>query len=101
MGSSKRCAMAELNPKATLHCELVFEGAWPTSVAFLGSGRRLAAGNRDGTLLVWELPEQPTKDSVPPTRKLEGHTNGINRLVATDDGTLLVSVSHDKSVRLW
>jgi len=94
--------MAELNPtKATLHCELVFEGAWTTSVAFLGSGRRLAAGNREGVLLVWDLPEQATKESPPPVRKLEGHTNIINRLVATDDGKTLLSASHDRSVRLW
>jgi WD40 repeat protein len=94
--------MAEFNPKkATLHCELLFEGAWPTSVAFLDSGRRLAAGNRDGVLLLWDLPEQPTKEAPAPVRKLEGHTNAINRLVATDDGKLLISVSHDRSVRLW
>jgi WD40 repeat protein len=94
--------MPDLNPmKAALHCELVFEGAWTTSVAFLGSGRRLAAGNRDGMLLVWDLPEQPTKEPPAPTRKLEGHTNTINRLVASDDGKLLISASHDKSVRLW
>lgn len=92
--------MAELNLKATLHCELVFEGAWTTSVAFLGSGK-LAAGNRDGTLLVWDLPEQPSKEPTLPTRKLDGHTNAINRLVATDDGKLLLSASHDRSVRLW
>ena len=93
--------MPELNPKATLHCELLFEGSWTTSVAFLGSGGRLAAGNREGGLLIWDLPEQPSKESVPPTRKLEGHTNTINRLVATDDGKTLISVSHDRSVRLW
>lgn len=94
--------MAELNPtKSTLHCELVFEGAWTTSVAFLGSGRRLAAANREGVLLIWDLPEQPTKESVLPVRKLDGHTNSINRLVATDDGKLLLSASHDRSVRLW
>jgi WD40 repeat protein len=94
--------MADFNPrKSTLHCELQFEGSWPTSVAFLGPGRRLASGNRDGVILVWDLPEQPTKDFVPPVRKLEGHTNTVNRLVATDDGKTLVSVSHDRSVRLW
>src|SRR5258706_280644 len=69
--------MPELHPeKFTLHCELVFEGSWPSSVAFLGSGRRLAAGNRDwvrclglsrdqkrlitgddsGLVCVWDLP---------------------------------------------
>ena len=47
-------------------CQLAFEGAWPTSVAFLGSHRRLVAGNRDGQLYLWQLPNDPasvaTKD---------------------------------------
>lgn len=94
--------MAEFNPqKSALHCELVFEGSWPTSVAFLAGGRKIAAGNRDGVLLLWDLPEQSTKDAPPPVRKLEGHTNGITRLVAAADGTTLVSASLDRSVRLW
>ena len=94
--------MAEFTPKnATPHCELVFEGDWPTSVAFLGSGQRLAAGNRDGVLLVWDLPEQPAKEPPPPVRQLVGHANGINRLAVTDDGKTLISASHDRSVRLW
>jgi len=94
--------MAEFNPKSlTPHCELVFEGDWPTSVAFLGSGQRLAAGNRDGVLLVWDLPEQPAKEPPLPVRQLIGHANGINRLAVTDDGKTLISASHDRSVRLW
>lgn len=94
--------MADLNPKKnTLHCELVFEGAWPTSVAFLGSGQKIAAGNRDGLLLAWDLPDKPTKENVLPARKLEGHTNGVTRLVASDDGKVLISASFDKSMRIW
>lgn len=95
-------------------CKLTFEGAWPTSVAFLGSHRRLAAGNRDGQLYVWELPGDPAavsqqdekkKDEAPvgpaPAISLEGHTNGITRLRAADDGKTLISASQDHSVRIW
>ena len=101
------------NPaKPKLRYQLIFEGSWPTSVAFLGSGRRLAAGNQLGQIFVWELPEKPPefkplmKDdrqapNVWPSRRLDGHTNEISRLVATPDGKFLASASYDKSVRLW
>ncbi|MFN4258001.1 MAG: WD40 repeat domain-containing protein [Gemmataceae bacterium] len=95
--------MAELRPgKATLMWELPFEGAgiWPTSVAFLGN-RRVAAGNQAGQIFVWELPESPSKELPPPVRRLDGHTNGITRLVATADGKTLASSSLDHTVRIW
>ncbi len=97
--------------------QLKFEGEWPTSVAFLGSGRRLAAGNRAGQIFVWELPDSPPVDSpqdksakkekepappdCPPTRRLDGHTNGISHLRSTADGKLLISAGLDRSLRLW
>lgn len=98
------------NPK--LLWQLTFEGNWPSAVAFLGSGQKLAAANQDGELYVWELPTEapkfePPKNSErkapdqPPVRRLDGHTNGISRLRATRDGKLLVSASLDHSVRLW
>lgn len=102
---------------AKLIWQLAFEGSWPTSVAFLGSGRRLAAGNQLGQLFVWDLPEpgtvapdesdkpsnndEPRAPSVPPVRQLVGHDNGISRLVATRDGAWLVSAGLDRTLRLW
>src|SRR5262249_47861687 len=94
--------MAEFNSqKSVLHCELVFEGAWPTSVAFLAGGRKIAGGTRDGFLLAGARRGDPRRDAPPPVRKLDAPTNGIPRLVATADGTTLISASLDKSVRLW
>jgi WD40 repeat protein len=107
--------MAELKiNKPEYVCKLTFEGAWPTSVAFLGSHRRVAAGNRNGQLYVWELPDDPAtvavknekkKDEAPvgpaPALSLEGHTNGITRLRAHNDGKTLISASLDRSVRIW
>src|SRR5262249_38468763 len=95
-----------------LRYQLVFEGSWPTSVAFLGSGRRLAAGNQLGRIFLWDLPERPPEfkaqakggrqaANVWPVRRLDGHTNEISRLVATPDGKQLVSASYDRTVRLW
>lgn len=101
------------NPaRPKLRYQLVFEGSWPTSVAFLGSGRRLAAGNQLGRIFLWDLPERPPEfkaqakggrqaANVWPVRRLDGHTNEISRLVATPDGKQLVSASYDRTVRLW
>jgi WD40 repeat protein len=83
--------------------QLLFEGAWPMAVAFIGSSRRVAAGNREGQIYLWELPEssEQTPGQAWPARRLDGHTNGISRLAATPDGKWLISASLDKTIRLW
>ncbi len=89
--------------------QLSFEGEWPTSVAFLGDGRQLAAGNRAGQIFIWDLPEEipagaeNEKDppDFAPVRLLQGHTNGISHLRAAPDGSTLVSSSLDHTIRLW
>lgn len=99
------------NPK--LLWQLTFEGNWPSAIAFLGSSRKLVAANQDGQMYVWNLPEQPpekfeveknSERKAPnhaPSRRLEGHTNGVTQLRATRDGKLLISASLDHSVRFW
>lgn len=90
--------------------QLRFEGEWPTTVAFLGDSRKLAAGNRRGEILVWELPEKPPapddkdKKKFPdclPVRLLQGHENGITHLIAADNGNKLISSSLDRTIRIW
>ena len=97
--------------------QLSFEGDWPTSVAFLGDSRKVAAGNRGGQILIWDLPENPpqvaqteqekkdNKEPQPPdfapVRLLEGHTNGITHLRTSPDGKTLISSSLDHTVRVW
>jgi WD40 repeat protein len=83
--------------------QLLFEGAWPMAATFVGSSRRVAAGNRDGQLYVWDLPASPeqTPGQIWPVRRLDGHANGISRLAATADGKLLISASLDHTIRLW
>ncbi|MBI5758339.1 MAG: hypothetical protein HZA46_07470, partial [Planctomycetales bacterium] len=93
--------MAELKPENIRAAwQLPFEGEWPMAVAFLGSHRRLAAANQEGVVLVWDLPETPVAikikddqgkevdgfETPPPARRLDGHKNGVTRLVATPDG---------------
>ena len=88
------------------------EGSWPMAVVFLGSDRRIVAGDRDGRLLVWDLPEpgdappleqqQKTPGAAPaPKQSLVGHTNGITRLATTPDGKTLISASFDRTIRFW
>src|SRR5262245_16721975 len=90
-------------------------GQWPTSVALLGSHQRVAAANQDGTILIWDLPEKPVATKIKldngkeedgfetpsPSRRLQGHTNGITRLLATPDGQTLISASLDRTLRVW
>jgi WD40 repeat protein len=98
--------------KPKIRFQLTFEGSWPTAVAFLGSGRRLAAANQLGQVFVWDLPEAPPKfeakgnkerqaPDVPPVRRLDGHTNEVTRLAVTADGKHLLSASLDHTVRVW
>jgi WD40 repeat protein len=98
--------------KPKIRYQLTFEGSWPTGVAFLGSGRRLAAANQLGQIFVWDLPDTPPKfdakgskerqaPDVPPVRRLDGHQNEVTRLALTPDGKHLVSASLDRTVRVW
>lgn len=92
--------------------QLAFDHDWPTSVAFLDNGQKLAAGNRLGEILLWDLTKQPvaatakksksaTPPDIHPVRKLVGHENGITKLIATPDGTTLISASIDRTIRFW
>ncbi|MFO0880549.1 MAG: WD40 repeat domain-containing protein [Gemmataceae bacterium] len=98
--------------KPQLRYQLLFEGTWPTAVAFVGSGRKLAAANQLGQIFLWDLPAAPPAftpragqerraPDVPPQRRLDGHTNEITHLEYTPIGQRLVSASLDRTVRLW
>lgn len=95
--------------------QLTFEGSWPTAVTFLDSSRSVAAGNQDGLLYVWELPETPPEvpppkreggkkpeaPNVNPIRRLDGHSNAISRLLYDAGRKQLISSSFDHTIRLW
>lgn len=102
--------MAAFQPGKPVHrWQLRFEGDWVTSVAFLGSGNRVAAGNRLGRVFVWDLPvDEPvdgpgseTPRDAAPTLRLDGHSNAITRMVAMPDGKTLFSASMDHTVGVW
>lgn len=90
--------------------QLRYEGEWPTSVLFLEDSRRIAAGNRGGQIVIWELPEDPPppdeKDKkklpdCPPVRLLQGHDNGITHLISANGGKSVISSSLDRTIRIW
>ncbi len=91
--------------------QLSFEGDWPTSVTFLANGRQLAAANRGGQIYLWDLPDKPpepeaeakdpTPPNHPPSKRLDGHENGVSHLLAAPDGQTLISSSLDHSIRVW
>lgn len=95
--------------------ELTFEGSWPTAVSFLDSSRRVVAGNQDGSLYGWNLPEtppdvtaparegdkKPAAPNVPPEHRYDGHTNVITRLLYDSQRKLLISSSFDHTIRYW
>lgn len=99
--------------KPTLLWDFVFEGSWPMAATFVGPTRKVVAGNQLGQIFVWEVPEAPSEVSadekkdgkqapnLAPVRRLDGHTNGITRLLSTPDGKYVISASLDRTIRLW
>jgi len=78
-----------------------WDADWVTAVAFLGETRRLAAGNKLGQILIFDIPDKAGGPFPPPLRRLDGHTNMISGLAASPDGRWLYSASYDHTVRVW
>ncbi len=93
-------AQAQSFDKAALAWTLPWDADWVTAVAFVGPNR-LAAGNNLGEILVWELPDKPGGPAPLPVRRLVGHTNVVNRLLAAPDQKTLLSASNDRTIGVW
>jgi len=92
---------AQATDKAGQLWTLPWDADWVTAVCYL-SPTRVAAGNNLGQIVVWDLPDMKSDGPAPlPARRLDGHTNTINRLLATADGRWLISASNDHTIRLW
>ncbi len=77
-------------PQAIGHGDVV------TCLAFDPTGRVLASGSADATIILWDPPGfQPRP--VP----LRGHTRGIRTLAFSPDGTRLASGGADGSLFIW
>jgi len=85
---------------AKLLCTLPWDADWVTAVSFVGNDR-VAAGNKQGSILVWNLPASDSEKAPPPARLLAGHTNEITRLLTTPDQKTLISSSLDRTIKYW
>jgi WD40 repeat protein len=80
---------------------LTWDEDWVTAVTFVGKSRRVIAGNKQGHLVAWDVPEKAGSPLPPPVRRFDGHTNQITALATTPDGRWLISSSYDHTIRIW
>jgi WD40 repeat protein len=69
-----------------------------SAVAFAPDGKLLAAGKRDGSIVLLDVGD-PYEPQV--VRRLPGHLDKVTALAFNDDGSLLVSGGEDNAVLLW
>jgi WD40 repeat protein len=77
-----------------------------TSFAFSPDGKRIVSGGKDKILWVWNAYLSDTRDmfKLRDARQgvgLGGHTNAVESVAFSPDGTRIVSGSADNTLRLW
>ena len=100
VGSQAAHAQPSAFADAKLVWTLPWDADWVTAVSFVGNNK-IAAGNKLGDILVWNLPNQRTDKAPAPTRRLGGHTNEITRMLTTPDQKTLISASNDRTIKYW
>jgi WD40 repeat protein len=78
-----------------------------TSAALSPDRHLAAAGSLDGRVYVWDITLIPMPDPIlgalpiAPAAVLTGHTRGVTDVAFSADGTLLISMGYDGTIRLW
>lgn len=67
-----------------------------TAVRFNSAGDQIATAGMDNSILIWANPP-----AAMPAKTLAGHTRWVRDLAFSPDGTRLISVSDDRTVRVW
>lgn len=72
------------------------------AVAFITGGQQIATAHADNLIRIWDLAAATAATPVGPAKELPGHGGPVTSLAtAAADGSLLLSGSHDGTVRLW
>ena len=87
--------------KASLSWTIPWDDGAVTTVSFLGSARKLAAGNDQGQIYLFDLAEKLDGFSFFLVRRLDGHTNAVTSLALVPGAGRLVSASYDHTIRWW
>ncbi len=94
IGSDKRLFVVNFETGQDLR-RFEMPGSEPLSVMLFPDGKTLAAGDKAGNLMMWDLETGTEKF------RTKAHEAQINALTLSPDGKTLVSCAHDGTVRLW
>ncbi|KAJ9447294.1 Guanine nucleotide-binding protein subunit beta-like protein [Diplonema papillatum] len=77
-------------------------GGWVTSIACAATGDGVLSGSRDRSLIQWEIgTDNDAQQCGTPMRRLDGHSNFVQDVQASDDGKFGISAAWDGTLRLW
>jgi len=95
MGSSS-LALRDLNTFERVQDHFAVNTLAPRSMALSPDGKTLALGNHVGSITFWDV-----GDGTPLSVEIEAHSDSISDIAYSPDGTYIISVSGDQTLRVW